>query len=118
MTDFNSSLYVILGERIKKRRTELAISQESLAKAVGLGRTSITNIELGKHNVPLPILYKISEFLALDIHMVLPTFDEIESKRSNTVGAIESRDSLNEILNSKQIDEKSLITLKELLNKL
>lgn len=118
MFDFNSSLYKILGERIKRMRIEMEMSQENLANSVGLGRTSITNIELGKHNVPLPVLYKISEVLKTDLHLILPTLEEVEAKRNEKSGNDETADNLKELLNSKQIDEKSLNILKNILNKL
>lgn len=45
MPNFNSVLYKILGSRIKGRREYLKINQIDLGDKVGIGRTSITNIE-------------------------------------------------------------------------
>jgi transcriptional regulator with XRE-family HTH domain len=80
MEDFKIVLYQILGERIKLRRAELGLSQEYLAKEVNLGRTSISNIESGKHQVPLSTLYLLSKVLDIDIHLMLPTYMEIAEK--------------------------------------
>jgi transcriptional regulator with XRE-family HTH domain len=118
MFDFNTSLYRILGERIKKMRMEMDMSQDALANSVGLGRTSITNIELGKHNVSLPILYKIPEVLKVDLHFILPTHEEVAFLSNAKSETAEKTSNLNNILNSKQIDEKSLNTLKDILIKL
>lgn len=53
------------------------ISQDTLAKKVDVGRTSISNIELGRHHAPLHLLYKICGELEVDIHSVIPTFAEV-----------------------------------------
>lgn len=78
MPNFNSALYKILGIRIKNRREELRINQNDLGEMVGIGRTSISNIEQGRQKPPLSIIYKICQKLDIDVHAVLPTYGEIE----------------------------------------
>lgn len=46
-------VYRALGCRIEVMRTTLGISQEELAKRVGLARTSVVNIEAGKQRILL-----------------------------------------------------------------
>jgi len=71
------NLYIIIGERIRNRRKELKYKQEQLANNIGINRTSISNIEKGRHQAPLHLLYKISIFINMDIYDLIPTKDEI-----------------------------------------
>lgn len=57
--------YLEIGERIKSRRKALGISQEGLAKSVGLSRVSIVNIECGRQRMPVHVLQKITGELGL-----------------------------------------------------
>lgn len=52
-----------LGDAIRKRRVALGFSQEKFADEVGMHRTYYGNVELGKNNVTLKSLLKISEGL-------------------------------------------------------
>lgn len=78
MIDFNSALYQILGERIKKRREELRLNQIELSEKVKIGRTSISNIEKGRQCPPLALIYSICYALDIDIHSLLPTYSEVD----------------------------------------
>jgi transcriptional regulator with XRE-family HTH domain len=80
MASFNSILYEILGERIKNKREELDLNQNDLSEKINIGRTSISNIEKGRQQPPLHILYEICNALDVDIHTILPTFSEIQDK--------------------------------------
>lgn len=63
----------LFGQLLAKKRSEAKLSQESLAKAVGLTRTSITNIERGRQPVNLHTLFLIAEILGLDVVDLLPS---------------------------------------------
>jgi transcriptional regulator with XRE-family HTH domain len=71
------NLYVIIGERIKEKRKELNVKQQKLADEVNINRTSISNIEKGRHQPPLHLLFKICFYLNLDIHSLIPSLEEI-----------------------------------------
>lgn len=77
-------LYVTLGERIRRFREDQALrggrmTQAELAEAVGLERTSITNIERGNQKVPLHVLFRICEVLRAPITEMLPALPEVQS---------------------------------------
>lgn len=79
MTDFNAALYKLIGEKVKGRRCEMGFSQEDLASKVKiLSRTSISNIEMGRHQPPLHVLTHISSVLNTEIHFLLPTNNEVQ----------------------------------------
>ena len=71
------NLYALVGARIREARLRSEKPQDELAKAVGLQRTSITNIERGKQKLTLDNLYLIAEELGVDPHSLLPGIDEL-----------------------------------------
>jgi len=91
-------LYADIGESIFKFR-ELQtpkLSQQDLAKALGLTRTSITNIEAGQQKITLHSLYALCERFGLEITDVLPSVSSVSTQdprsivvagRSHDVGA-------------------------------
>lgn len=77
MNDFKDSLYKIVGEKIKAKREKLQITQKHLSENLGISRASVSNIEVGRHQVTLANLYDISKILKIDICDLLPKYDEI-----------------------------------------
>jgi transcriptional regulator with XRE-family HTH domain len=67
--------YEYIARRIRFYRVERGITQEDLANGVGLGRTSITNIEKGRQNVGLIELYQIAKVLNVSIYNLLPVYE-------------------------------------------
>lgn len=49
--------------RIKARRTELGMTQEQLAKAVGAGQSTIAEIESNKHEPELETALRLAKAL-------------------------------------------------------
>lgn len=56
-----------VGAELKRVREALRINQSEVAKAVGLERTSITNIERGKQKLSLVTLRAIADALGMDV---------------------------------------------------
>lgn len=50
-------VYVSFGELVKAKRLERGLTQTELADMVGLSRTSVTNIEIGRQRVLLSDLF-------------------------------------------------------------
>jgi transcriptional regulator with XRE-family HTH domain len=73
-----SELYKRLGAQLRERRQLQGMSQIQLAKAVGLLRTSITNIEAGRHRLPIHVLYQLCQVLKIEVTALLPPSAEIE----------------------------------------
>ena len=53
--------------RIKERRTELGMSQEQLAQASGIGRSTISEIEAGKHAPTVDVALSIARALGKSV---------------------------------------------------
>jgi DNA-binding XRE family transcriptional regulator len=79
----DSKLYRELGRRLKALREDEAnagrskMTQADLASAIGLERTSITNIEKGIQKLPLHVLYRMCEVFDVDVSSVLPATAEL-----------------------------------------
>ena len=56
-----------LGVRIRERRRELGLTQESLAERAGLSRPSIANVEAGRQNMGLRQLVSLAGALDVDV---------------------------------------------------
>lgn len=63
--------------RIAELRRQQKLSQEELAKAVGVTRQTITSLEVGKYIASLLLAYKIARYFNLTIEEVF-LFDEEE----------------------------------------
>jgi transcriptional regulator with XRE-family HTH domain len=55
------------GLAVKKRRTELGISQEKLAERADLHRTYVADVERGSRNPSLRAIEKLAAGLGLDL---------------------------------------------------
>ena len=62
----NGSALREFGERVRARRQQLGISQETLAARSGLHRTYISSVELGERNVSLRNIIVLAQALEHD----------------------------------------------------
>lgn len=58
--------------KIVERRRELGMTQDDLAAAAGIGRSTISEIEAGKHEPSLSVARKIAEELNITIDELFP----------------------------------------------
>lgn len=104
MKGFNFVLYSILGNRIRQRREELKLSQAQLSDRVSetynLKRSSISNIERGRQQPPLHVLYEICKILDIDIHSILPTYFDVYSRVE-----LSKKPAIESFINSFDIDD-------------
>ena len=75
MMDGKADFDRALGERIREARDKAGVKQDQLARAVGLSRTSITNIERGRQGVQAYLLSRIAEVLGRPAGELLPGRD-------------------------------------------
>ena len=74
------ALYQRIGAAVRRHREAAGMSQTQLAKAIGLLRTSIANLEAGRQRVPLHTLYPICIALGIKTGDVLPDTRDVLSK--------------------------------------
>jgi len=77
MSDYKDSLYKIIGEKIKSKRENLDLRQLQLSKKLNISRSSISNIEVGRHQIPLFVLYDLSKIINCEVKELLPDYDEV-----------------------------------------
>lgn len=73
-----TTLYRVVGERLKRLRQQTGITQAELADSVGVLRTSITNIESGRQKPPLHLLYGVCATLNVEFASILPANEEVD----------------------------------------
>lgn len=116
MSDFNSVLYSMLGEQIKNRREESRLSQQQLSEAVStvypLKRSSISNIERGRQQPPLHVLYEICNVLNFDVQTILPTYSEVQSQLKKDEGS-----SVEAYLKTLVVDDTTRELIENIINK-
>jgi len=65
-------IYGSLGGKIRHERVKLEINQDELARRVGLSRTSITNVELGRQGLAVHQLFEFADALGVEPCDLLP----------------------------------------------
>jgi transcriptional regulator with XRE-family HTH domain len=74
--------YREFGQRVRLTRKKANLSQEALGRAVGLTRTSVTNIEKGRQHVPLHMAFVLAEAMKAPPDDLLPDLSSLEQQRS------------------------------------
>lgn len=80
--------YVALGRRVRRRREDRHLSQATVARHLGLTRTSVTNMEAGRQRLQVHQLAALATLLQVGTADLVPALDGIEP-----VNPYESRDS-------------------------
>lgn len=60
-----------VGERIRKRRTELEWTQDVLSQKAGISKSFLSDLENGKRNVGADTLYDIARVLSLSLDYLM-----------------------------------------------
>lgn len=67
--------------REKHPVTEKKVTQKALADAIGIERSTLTNILLGNQRPPIYVIYRICDFFSVPLDMVLPKIDDISGPK-------------------------------------
>lgn len=65
-----NEIYQIIGRNIYQLRRQRGMTQEFLAHQLQLSRTSISNIEKGKHRIQIHVVFKIAEVLCVPVEKI------------------------------------------------
>lgn len=71
-TKKQSEFYKKIGQNIRKHRLRSGITQELFAKSIGLSRTSVVNIEVGRQRFMVHALEEIASVLSTKAWRLLP----------------------------------------------
>lgn len=84
--------YVAIGEKIRQRRKELAISQETLSRNVKIDRNTLSSLENGnnteKMRLSLPQLCKLASELNCDIPYLLGDREDFTTITDERIGKV------------------------------
>ncbi|WP_284462377.1 helix-turn-helix transcriptional regulator [Chryseobacterium sp.] len=105
-------LYPLVGRRIQDIRKENNVSQQELAEFLDLSRTSISNIENGRHPIFLHHIYTIAEKFDIPIDRILPSVFEIQNEQK-----LKDEDWRNLLLQEGLQDEKTIKSLLDIIKK-
>lgn len=70
--DAENNFLSTFGTNVRNKREGLDLKQEELARMIGLGRTSITNIESGRQDIPITRLMILCVALKCNPSELLP----------------------------------------------
>ena len=71
-----------VGSQIKQRRTELNMSQETLAEKIGVSRSAISNWEIERNYPDLQLIVSLSDVLDIPLDILLKGDTEVVEKIS------------------------------------
>lgn len=79
MEQIDDELYHMIGNNLRTARERVLprLSQDNLAKRVGVTRASIVNIEAGRQRAPLHVLWHIAEVLGVEVSSLIPSSSEL-----------------------------------------
>jgi transcriptional regulator with XRE-family HTH domain len=69
------------GRAVRHFRQERGLTQAELADRLGLGRTSVTNLEKGAQNPPLSLLPELASALGIDLLRLVATAIGVSAER-------------------------------------
>ncbi|MDR9866839.1 helix-turn-helix transcriptional regulator [Lactococcus cremoris] len=102
-----------VGSKIKDYRKSFSLSQEELAKKIGVGKTTISNYEVGIRSPKKPQLIKLSEVFDVAIDDFFPQTDSTRINVSSTLSEINKISSQLEEPRQKVVLETANIQLEE-----
>ena len=76
--DASGRLYQIVGERVRRHRESLHMSQEVLGDRIGRARTTVSNFEAGRQKLPLHQLLLIAMALDVELRDLIPAREELD----------------------------------------
>lgn len=108
------SFYTEIGNNIKNARERANLKQEAFAKLIGLSRVSVVNIERGKQNPPLHILWDISKALKITLHDLLPNYNFHEAELGDEVDS-HLEEKIIKSMKATKINEESFDLIKSFI---
>jgi transcriptional regulator with XRE-family HTH domain len=86
--------YERLGAQISAARTERRITQAQLSSEIGLTRSSVANIEVGKQRITVETLVKIAQALGREPATLIPPTEPVRAGVLLRAGSVEVSEGL------------------------
>lgn len=81
--DPQRAFYAELGGRVRRARETAGLSQQELARALGLTRSSVSNLEAGRQRPPLHLLAGLARLTGREWPDLLPPLELLDAAESN-----------------------------------
>jgi len=94
--------YSVIGEKIKVERLRKRISQEELGDFLGLTRSSVINLEKGRHRPSIYQVLQIAGMLNIDYTQLIPIALDVNK---NTTTNEELKDKVQSSLDPNEFDD-------------
>jgi transcriptional regulator with XRE-family HTH domain len=114
MSEKGTDLYKLIGSNIKNLRKQNKLGQEDLAGLISLSRSSLSNIEIGKHQPSIFTIYEISNALNCNLGDILPSTEDYKALTQNVDEKFEGI--LKKYSDDINLSTKDIIILKGVLN--
>ncbi len=102
---------IIVGQKVKEYRTFLGLSQAEFANKVDINRATLSQLEAGKQQFTLSLIYKLAQKLNVEITDFLPLVKHLEMESSS------DSDLITEKLQQHDVTESTKNSILQLLNK-
>ncbi|SFE52334.1 helix-turn-helix domain-containing protein [Spirosoma endophyticum] len=79
------TLFQALGKKIKSHRNNAMVNQVHFASQIGLSRTSLVNIEQGRQQPSVILLWRIAEALNIEMKELIPSRVEVEATTNGLI---------------------------------
>jgi transcriptional regulator with XRE-family HTH domain len=83
------AFFAELGAHIAALRKELDMTQEELAKELGIRQPVVASYETGRRRIPLPVLVKVAEALHVTVEELVPATEASKPRKRGPVPKIE-----------------------------
>jgi XRE family transcriptional regulator of biofilm formation len=80
---------MIIGERVRKRRLELGLSQRELARRLGVRYATLSDLERGvREEMTIGLLRKLAKALGVTSDWLIGMYEDEQSEREPVSGAL------------------------------
>ncbi|WP_175037895.1 helix-turn-helix domain-containing protein [Burkholderia contaminans] len=100
-----NDFYRGLGSSVRRAREASSLTQEELAAAIGISRTSLTNMELGRQRVLVDQLAGIASTLKVSIESLIPEAQSNDGPDASD--SFSSMPAVSQFIRTMQIRDKS-----------
>jgi transcriptional regulator with XRE-family HTH domain len=113
----SDDIYRKVGRKIRqaRERSSAKLSQDALARRLGISRASVVNIEAGRQRAPLHLLWQIADLLGTNLTLLIPSREELLAP-TNRVEL--EKEMMKQIQNVADDDSSSIKVLTAFVSKL
>lgn len=102
MIDTEKRFFQALGTRVAQVRKERTLTQVQLGELLDISQQMVASYEVGRRRIPLSLLPRLAQALAVSVEVLLGTDSETRSKRGPTPKLQQQLERLSRLPRAKQ----------------